>query len=168
MCQVTTTVEPLTPQVLAAMLLVLLTACAASQPGTGRTVAFSLPDDDGNLVRVPASSAKATVVDAFASDCEPCKRSIPALVARKADLESRGGKLVLLAALREGESTDDVRKVLDSWGVRERLLVDKAGTLKGATGVPTVPATFVIGQDGEVRWAAPPGASAEDVVAHVP
>ncbi len=108
------------------------------------------------------------MVDAWATDCEPCKRSLPALVARKADLESRGGKLVLLAALREGESTDDARKVLDGWGVRERFLVDKAGTLKGATGVATVPATFVIGQDGEVRWAAPPGATAEDVVAHVP
>ena len=150
------------------LLLALLTACAASQSGAGRTVAFSLPDDDGNLVHVPASSAKVTVVDAWATDCEPCKRSIPALVARKADLESRGGKLVLLAALREGESTDDARKVLDNWGVRERFLVDKAGTLKGATGVPGVPATFVIGKDGEIRWAAPPGASAEDVLRHLP
>lgn len=153
---------------LAALLSLALSACAASQPGSGRVVGFTLPDDAGDLVRVPLSAAKVTVVDAWATDCEPCKRSLPALVAKKGEIEARGGRLVLLAALREDESSDDARKVLDGWGVHERFLVDKAGTLKGATGVPGVPATFVIGKDGAIRWGAPPGASAEQVVEHVP
>jgi hypothetical protein len=116
---------------------------------------------------VPAPDARVTVVDVWATNCEPCKRSLPQLVAHKGAIEARGGKLVLVCRLAEGETTEDARRVLDGWGVRERFLRDKDGTFVSATGESHMPATFVIAPDGGVRWKTL-GASADEVLSHLP
>jgi thiol-disulfide isomerase/thioredoxin len=105
------------------------------------------------------------VLDFFAPTCEPCKEAIPALFAKKAEIEARGARLVLVAVLGDGESTEDARRALASWGVRAPLLKDSGGVSQRELGVDRLPATVVLDGNGVVRWVAPSKATAEDVVA---
>ncbi len=139
-----------------------------SAPVTAKSVGFALPSDDGALVTVPLAGARATVLDFFGPTCVPCKTKVPALEARRADLAAKGAKLVLVGVLADGESTDDAKRALASWGVKAPFLVDRDGTGKREAGVVTLPATIVLDASGAVKWVAPPGASAADVVAAVP
>jgi len=151
---------------------ILLTSCAKT-PATGtsdaapaRQVSFSLPSDDGNLVTVPLPNMT-TVVDAWAPTCKPCREKLPALYARRAEIEAHGGKLVLVAVLSEAESTEDARAALTSWGVSAPFLIDRGDVLRREAGVNSLPATLVLDEQQHVRWVAPPNASADDVVAAV-
>jgi hypothetical protein len=130
-------------------------------------VAFSLPSDSGELVTVPLTSARLTVLDFFGPTCEPCRKKVPELQTRRAALAAKGAKLVLVAVLAGNESTADARKALSSWGVDAAFLVDKDGTGKREAGVTALPATIVLDTNGNVKWTAPPTASADDVVAAV-
>lgn len=69
----------------------------------GQAVGFSLPSDEGALVTMPLPGARATVLDFFGPTCEPCKRSVPAIHARRAELAQKGAKLVLVGVLADGE-----------------------------------------------------------------
>ena len=132
---------------------------------TGHAAALDLPSSDGSLVHVPITGARVTVLDAFGPTCAPCKESVPALVAKQSSLETNGAKLVLVAVLADGESTDDAKKALASWGVKSPFLIDRGGALGRELGVKTLPATLVLDSEGHVVWTAAPGASVDSVVA---
>jgi|SRR6478736_1322469 len=139
-------------------------ASHASNAPSDRQVSFSLPSDDGNLVTVPLSNVT-TVVDAWAPSCKPCREKLPALYARKGDIEAHGGKLALVAVLADAETTEDARAALNSWGVKAPFLIDRGDVLRREAGVNDLPATLVIDSRQHVRWVAPLNASASDVVA---
>jgi thiol-disulfide isomerase/thioredoxin len=154
-----------------ALLFGLLSGCGqgalASAPNAklGQPVAFSLPSNEGSLVSVPLAGAHATVLDFFGPSCEPCRKALPALHAQRSALAAHGAKLVLIAVLADGESTEDAKRALSSWGVRAAFLIDREGTGRREAGVRELPATLVLDQHGITKWAAPVGASAQDVVA---
>ncbi len=131
----------------------------------GQPVSFSLPSDQGALVTVPLPGARITVLDFFGPTCEPCKTSVPALDAKRAELAARGAKLVLVGVLADSESSDDARRALASWGVVAPFLVDKDGTGKREAGVTNLPSTLVLDERGAVKWVAPAKVTADDVVA---
>ncbi len=149
-----------------------LAACGAGAPSPsaphamlGRAVEMSLPTNRGQLETLPARGAAFTVADYFGPSCVPCREAVPRLHARKADFEAAGGRLVLIAVLGDGESTEDARRALESWGVTgERFLVDNGDASKREAGVRSLPTTLVLDARAVVRWAAPPGATAEDVL----
>lgn len=139
----------------------------ASSPSNSQSdlrVSFSLPSDDGKLVTVPLPHVT-NVLDAWAPSCKPCRDKVPALYARRGEIEARGGKLVLVAVLSDAETTEDARAALRSWGVAASFLIDRGDVLRREAGVSSLPATLVIDEQQHVRWVAPPNASAEDVVA---
>lgn len=130
----------------------------------GQPVSFSLPSNDGQLVSVPLAGARVTVLDFFGPSCEPCRKGVPALYAQRRALAARGAKLALVAVLADGESTEDAARALKSWGVSAPFLVDHEGTGRREAGVTTLPATLVLDERGVTKWAAPVGASANDVL----
>ena len=147
-------------------------ACGGPPPSApsdmlNQKIAFELPSDTGQLVSVPVKSGT-TVLDFFSPACKPCKESVPALYAKKADIESKGGRLLLVGVLSDSESTDDARRALASWGVTAPFLVDRGAVAQSQAGVRDLPATLVLDRDGRLRWVAPPRAKASDVVAAVP
>lgn len=154
----------------AALLLALLSACGRAAPPSapsdelGRVVSFSLPSDDGALVTIPFAGMRATVLDFFGPTCEPCKRKVPELNAQRTALASHGAKLVLIAVLADGESSDDAKRALGSWGVTAPFLVDGEGTGQREAGVTSLPSTIVLDARGVMTWVAPAAASALDVV----
>jgi hypothetical protein len=134
----------------------------------GRTVSFSLPTEDGELVRVPSATARATVLEFFAPTCVPCRERVPALAAKQDELSDRGASLVLVAVLADNESTEQARSALDQWGVGSlSFLVDRSGTSQREAGIRDLPETLVLNRAGRVTWVAPRTATAEDVVAAI-
>ena len=140
---------------------------SAQSPVLGETISLTLPTDRGGLVTIPLEGARATVVDFFSPACEPCRISVPELLARDGAVRARGGRVVLVAVLSDGESTEAARLALGSWGVRASFLVDREGASRRDLGVSALPATLVLDPSGKVRWVAPPGASADEIVSAV-
>jgi len=128
-------------------------------------VSFSLPSSDGTLVRVPLPSARATVLDFFGPTCEPCAKKVPALVRRRAEIEARGGRLVLVAVLADGETTADAERALAKWGATAAFLVDKGDVSRREGRVVALPSTLIVDTKGNVQWRAPATANADDVIA---
>lgn len=140
-------------------------ATPASSTPLRTGIAFELPSDGGALVPIPQPSSRVTVIDAFGPTCAPCREKLPALLARKAEIEASGAKLVLVAVLGDGESTEDAAAALRSWGVESPFLVDRGDVLLRQLGLKGLPGAYVIARNGDLRWEAPPTASADDVVA---
>lgn len=140
----------------------------AQSPVAGAEVSFSLPSDTGDLVTVPLPGAQHTVLDFFGPTCEPCAKKVPELVGRRGEIEKRGGKLVLVAVLADGESTADAERALTKWGARSPFLVDRAGVSLREAGVKDLPSTIILDANGRTRWRAPVGATADDVLRALP
>lgn len=138
---------------------------SAPSPVLGRSVRIDLPSNEGTLVSLPARRP-ATTIDGFAPSCEPCRSKVPALVARQAELSARGVQLVLVAVLEDDESSEDAKAALVSWGVPadQPFLVDRGAVLRRELGIEGLPASVVLDAQGRVRWVAPAGASADEVV----
>jgi hypothetical protein len=134
----------------------------------GHPVELHLPNDSGQLVRVPQPGVRATVLDFWAPSCKPCRHKLPALVAHEPELRARGARLVLVGVLSDSEGTDEARHALASWVVRRRFLVDRGGVAQKSAGVLELPATLILDEAGVLRWVAPDDASAEAVVRAVP
>lgn len=120
------------------------------------------------MENVAEGGGKATVVDFWAPSCEPCAKSLPALIAKQDDIEAKGGRLLLVAVLSEYETNDQAAEKLRSWGVEASFLVDRDGLSKTQAGVLELPATLVLDKRGTLVWVAPKGASPSDIVAAIP
>jgi hypothetical protein len=138
---------------------------SAPLPSLGRAAGFSAPDVSGDLTRVPGAAAKATVLELWATDCEPCRGSLSAFAAVAPRLQGEGIAWVLVGVLDGGEPLDHARDVLRGWGVDRAFLVDRGGGIQRALGIEVLPATVVLDRAGVVRWAAPAGASPATVAA---
>jgi thiol-disulfide isomerase/thioredoxin len=134
----------------------------------GQVVSLDLPSDTGKLVSIPWRGPRSYVLDFWAPSCKPCKKKLPALVARKQELASKGASLVLVAVLDHDESSNQAREVLASWGVKEPFLVSDTEASKTRAGVATLPATLVLDTHGRLLWSAPDTASDQDVLNAVP
>lgn len=97
--------------------------------------------------------------------CEPCETGVRDLVARELELEREGIRLLLVAVLAEDEPTEVARQTLASWGVIHPFLVDREDVARRPARVEGLPATLVLDDLHVARWVAPPGSSAENIVA---
>lgn len=142
-------------------------ALPPSAPSTllGKRITYTLvSSDEGAPTPVP-SAGRVTVVDYWAPTCVPCQKTLPALVARRGELSSAGAELVLVVVLGSAESTADAQRTLVEWGVAgEGFLVDRDEVAARQADVRALPATQVFDAHGALRWVAPEGAPAGDVV----
>jgi len=161
--------HPPLPRLLAG--LAALAGCAPAVPPSApsasleRPVAFSAPDERGDLTRVPSAGARATILELWATSCEPCRAALPPLAAEAPDLDRDGIELVLVSVLESGEPLDRAQATLRSWGVGRGFVVDRGGGVQRLLGADRLPATLVLDRHGLVRWVAPPGAAASAVAA---
>lgn len=156
---------------LAAIVAVTSSACGASVRSSDRSplldhpLAFALPSSDGGELVVPTRDGSKLVLDFFSPYCEPCKTKLPELWTRKAAIEARGARLVLVAMLHEDEPPALAEKALASWGVRAPFLVDHDGSMREKVGVARLPTTMIVDERGTLRWIAPEDATSDEVVA---
>jgi thiol-disulfide isomerase/thioredoxin len=94
---------------------------------------------------------KVVLVNFWATWCAPCREEMPALQA----LQHRLGKerLVVLA-VNYGESPEKVQQFAQHTPVDFPLLLDRHMEAAKAWQVRVLPTSFVLGQDGDIRYSA--------------
>ena len=138
---------------------------SAMLPSLDRPGGFSAPDQRGDLTRVPDPGARATILELWATSCEPCRRALPALAVEAPGLARDGIDLVLVSVLESGEPLDGAAATLRAWGVGQGFVVDRGGGVQRMLGASLLPATLVLDRSGVVRWIARAGADPREVLA---
>ncbi|MGZ6142103.1 MAG: TlpA family protein disulfide reductase [Myxococcales bacterium] len=116
---------------------------AACTPG--RT---SLKSLDGRDLDLAALRGRVTLVDFWATWCEPCKLSLPFYATLDAQLRDKGLSVV---AVSTDEKDADVRAFLDRTPVPYTIARDPRGEVAESMGVSMIPTTLLLDRKGAVR-----------------
>ncbi len=128
-----------------------LAAPAMADVGKGQRAArVDLPGLDGKRVRLDALKGKVVVLDFWASWCGPCKEELPELERLKAAYETKGVAFVTVNIDIERANAEAMaRKLKLTMPVG---LDPKGDQAANAFGLPTMPTSYVIDQQGVVRF----------------
>ena len=114
----------------------------------GATPRLELSDLDGKAHRLADYRGRAVLVNFWATWCVPCREEMPSFERLRASLEGRA--VVLAVNLAEPEPR--IRRFLDTVTVRYPVLLDRDGATARAWQARVLPATYVIGPDGAIRY----------------
>jgi cytochrome c biogenesis protein CcmG, thiol:disulfide interchange protein DsbE len=92
---------------------------------------------------------RVTVVDFWASWCQGCQESLPALDALYRDKRGEGLSVIGVSV---DERRDDAYAMAQSLHASFPIVVDEDARLASSYGVAQVPLTFVVDRSGTVRW----------------
>ncbi len=120
-----------------------------ASPLVGKTVEIAAKTLDGREVRLPARGARVTVVDFWATWCEPCRDQIPFLDRLAADYRAEG---VEVYAVSFDEDRAAVEEFVARTPVAFPVLWDKGGgALAEKLDVTRLPTTMLVDAAGVVR-----------------
>jgi cytochrome c biogenesis protein CcmG/thiol:disulfide interchange protein DsbE len=110
---------------------------------------FELPaQSGGHRVSLSAGNGKVTIVDFWATWCEPCKESFPAY---QKLVDQYGGKLKMIG-VSEDDSPAGIKKFAKETGVSFALAWDDGQSVSKQYQPPTMPTSYVIDENGIVRF----------------
>ena len=112
---------------------------------------FSLPDLTGKKIRLKDFRGKVVFLNFFAAWCEPCRLEMPAME-RLHQTYTDKGLVVLAVDIRE--SVTEVRAFTQELRLSFPALLDKDGSVAYTYTIRPVPATYLIGRDGNILWRA--------------
>jgi thiol-disulfide isomerase/thioredoxin len=137
---------------LAALVLALALPAAAAElkpwPG-GATPPLELTDLQGKKHSLVEYRGKVVLVNFWATWCEPCREEMPSIERLRVSLEGRPFA-VLGVNLAEPESR--IRKFLDTVPLGFPILLDRDTKTTRAWQAKVLPATYVVGPDGAIRY----------------
>jgi thiol-disulfide isomerase/thioredoxin len=123
-----------------------LTAQAALKVGDG------FPDLPGFKLegKLPDSlKGKIVIVDFWASWCQPCKDSFPAMN----ELQKKyAGQGLVIIAVNEDEEKSDMQDFLKANAATFVVVRDARQKLVGEAGIQTMPSSFMLDETGKVRF----------------
>ncbi len=102
---------------------------------------------DGREVETQALRGRIVVVEFFASYCEPCRRSLPALVKL-----AKRDRTISVVAIGEDERRDRTAKMAADYGLTMPVIHDAGNVLAARFRIDGLPSTFVIDERGAIRW----------------
>ena len=147
--------DPMRRSALAAALLAASLGCAGprttwqASPLVGRTVEIDAKGLDGTAVKLPSRGARATVVDFWATWCEPCREQLPDLDRLAAAWRAEG---VQVYAVSFDEDRAAVEEFVARTAIGFPVLWDKGGqTLAERLELTRLPTTVLIDGSGVVR-----------------
>ena len=131
--------------------------------------AFALPGLHGETVRLNDYRGKVVLVNFWGTWCVPCKEETPALAAVYRKLQDQGLIIIgvdLRNQERPGPDGDaDVRDFTERYGVTYPIALDVAGETARAFQIYPLPTSFVVDQNGTIRYVRVGQITAEEVEA---
>ncbi len=141
------------PALLAIVAVVAYATTSATVPAEVTLVPIKFADFEARLAKNP-NKAKYTVVDAWASNCAPCKENFPHLVAMNAKFASKGLEVVSLSLddREDGRALQSAREFLkEKKATFANFYIDEEfGAGFEHLGIGAIPAVFLYGPDGNL------------------
>jgi peroxiredoxin len=125
-------------------------AAADFKPWTGAALpAFVLKDLDGVEHRLADFHGKVVLINFWATWCGPCRDEMPSIQDLRSQLK---GKPFAVLAINLDEPESRVRKFLAQWKVDLPVLLDPDRKVAREWNARILPATYIIGPDGRIRY----------------
>jgi thiol-disulfide isomerase/thioredoxin len=125
----------------------LLGACGGGSSTTTKLSALPVATVDGVAAGTLADHIERfTVVNVWATWCAPCKREMPAFE----EVHRRRGDSVAFIGVNTGDGSTAAAKFVASLGITYTQFLDEPGDALTAFGLSGLPATVLVGADGNV------------------
>jgi peroxiredoxin len=116
-------------------------------------VGQSLPDLTLAFVdKKPDLKGKALIVEFWATWCEPCRDSMPALNETYKTYKDQG--LEVIGVTKDDEAT--VRGFMKDVPVKFPIALDPTSSLAALFGITTIPHTLIVNRAGKITWEGTP------------
>jgi peroxiredoxin len=119
-------------------------------PG-GPTPALELEDMTGQMHRLADYRGKVVLVNFWATWCEPCRAEMPSMDGLRRSLQAQPFEVL---AVNLAEPLSRVERFLGTMPLGFPLLRDRDGSVAKAWKARVLPASFLIGRDGRIRYVA--------------
>jgi peroxiredoxin len=110
---------------------------------------FSLKDINGNVYSSDRFAGKPTVINFFATWCPPCREEIPGFVEVYNRHKGKGFELIGIAL--DKENRENLPGFIMNNGIEYRILFGDLTTTRAYGGVSSIPTTFFVGKDGQIK-----------------
>ncbi len=111
---------------------------------------FALKTVDGQDIKLSDQKGKVVVLDFWVTWCPPCRKSLPHVQSVSQD-KALAAKNVVVCAVNERESADDVSKFLQDNHYTFKVALDSSGSAGNDYKVTGIPTTVIIGADGVIK-----------------
>jgi peroxiredoxin len=118
---------------------------------SGPTPLLALTDQHGTNHTLAAYRGRVVLVNFWATWCAPCREEMPALQALQ---HTVGKERLVVLAVNYGESPEKVQQFAHHTPLDFPLLLDRHMEVAKAWKVRVLPTSFVLGQDGGIRYSA--------------
>jgi thiol-disulfide isomerase/thioredoxin len=108
---------------------------------------ISRPTLEGSRFDTSELAGRVVVVKFFADYCAPCKKTLPA-----AEALHREHPEVTFVGISEDEDPSTAAEISRRYQLSFPIIHDRGQALAGKFRVAELPATFVAGRDGTIRW----------------
>ncbi len=108
---------------------------------------FTLENIDDEEISLSDFKGKLIVLNFWATWCPPCKAEIPDFVETYNEYKEKGVEFVGVSM----DSKSDLRQFIQAYDINYTLLID-GGQVSKQWGIRAVPATFILGRNGEVLF----------------
>ena len=112
---------------------------------------FELEDLQGRTHRLADYKGKVVLVNFWATWCEPCRAEMPSMDRLRASLKGRPFEVL---AINLAEPLSRIEKFTAAVPVKFPLLRDRDGSVGKSWRARLLPASFLIGRDGRIRYVA--------------
>ena len=112
-------------------------------------LSFALRHPDGKEVTLADFTGKVVILNFWATWCPPCVKEIPHFIALYEEYKAQGVEMVGISVDREG--VDVVKSFVQGHQVNYPILMSDGKVLPAYGGILSIPTTFVIDKEGEIR-----------------
>ena len=116
----------------------------------GATPPLALEDIEGRPHRLESYRGKVVLVNFWATWCEPCRDEMPSIERLRRSMD---GRPFAVLAVNLAEPASRIRAFLEKTPVGFTVLLDRDTAVAKAWKARILPATYIVGPDGKIRYA---------------